>query len=96
MDRRHFLSTLTASAAAPALLAQQPPAANPNAIPQNTSTQRRGTAPEVPPFDGALSFARNERPPRVQPFPMTQVRLLAGPYKDAQEWNHGYLTRRVT
>lgn len=95
MYRRNFLATLAATtAAAPALVAQQIPSpANPNAIPQNTSTQRRGTIPEVPPFEGTLAFARKDTPPKVKPFSMAQVRLLAGPYKEAEGWNRGYLTR---
>jgi hypothetical protein len=76
---------LAASAAA----AQNAPAP-PN---PNTATQRRGAAPEVPPFQGALTFSRNDVPPRLRPFGMTQVRLLPGAYKDAEEWNRGYLHR---
>lgn len=95
MHRRHFLTTLTTTAAAsPVLAAQQTaPPANPNTIPQDTSTQHRGTAPEIPPFEGALAFQRNLAVPRVKPFPMAQVRLLAGPFKVSEEWNRGYLTR---
>jgi DUF1680 family protein len=83
LNRRNFVGAL---AATPALFAQQIP-------PQNTSTQRRGTATEVPPFQETLAFTRNPAPLKLRPFAMTQVRLLAGPFKDAQEWNHGYLTR---
>lgn len=32
-------------------------------------------------------------PPKVRPFPMTQVRLTAGPFRDAQELNRGFLQR---
>ena len=31
--------------------------------------------------------------PKVQPFPMTQVRLLPGPFQDAADWNRGYMSR---
>src|SRR5579864_6931306 len=87
VSRRHFAAAL---AATPALLAQQQPAAPPN---PNTGTQRRGTMPEVPPFQDPLVFARREVPAKVQPFPMMQVRLLAGPFQQAAEWNRGYLQR---
>jgi len=84
LSRRRFASVL---AAAPALAAQQQPA--PPANPE----QRRGTMPEVPPFQGPLEFTRKDVTQKVRPFPMTQVRLLAGPFKDAEEWNRGYMSR---
>ncbi|HUA83021.1 MAG TPA: beta-L-arabinofuranosidase domain-containing protein [Bryobacteraceae bacterium] len=83
-SRRQFATALSA---APLLAAQQP--SNPPANPQ----PRRGTMPEVPPFEAPLTFAKNEVPPKVRPFSMTQVRLLAGPFHDAQEWNRGYMSR---
>ena len=66
--------------AAPALLAQE-------------TAPRHGTVPETSPFDGALSFSRNDVPPKVEPFPMMQVRILGGAYQDAQGWNRGYMNR---
>lgn len=81
--RRTFSTLLAASSAA---LAQQAP--NPN-----TSTQRRGTIPEVPPFEGPLTFTRQQVAPKVQPFPMTQVRLAASPFKEAAEANRAYMDR---
>ena len=95
LSRRAFAGIVAAStSAAPALLAQQqtapPPAAAPN---PNTSTQRRGTIPEVPPFQDKLSFTRKDAPTRVRPFAMTQVRLLDGPLKDAEDWNRDYMHR---
>ena len=95
LTRRGFAAIVAASAA-PALLAQQstqpdtPPPAAPN---PNTSTQRRGTMPEIPPFQEPLAFTRNDVPAKVEPFPMTQVRILGGAYKDAQDWNLGYMNR---
>ena len=93
LGRRSFVAALTAStAAAPALLAQQaPPAGAPN--PNTSVQQRQGTLPEVPPFDGPIEFTRKPVAAKVEAFPMTQVRLLAGPYKDAEEWNRGYMQR---
>ncbi len=90
-SRRRFAAVLAASgAAAPALVAQQAPA------PQVTTTTpppRRGPAPPVPPFEGPIQFTRKDVPPRAEPFPLSQVRLLPGVYRDAQEWNRGYLQR---
>ncbi len=85
LTRRTFASL---AAAAPAALAQQP--APPPAAPE----QRRGTPPEVPPFEGPPEFSRKDVPPKVRLFAMTQMlRLLDGPFKDAQEWNRGYMSR---
>ena len=90
-SRRGFAGLLALSSTA---LAQQqtttPPAVPPD---PNTSTQRRGTIPEIPPFQEPLTFTRKDAPTRVRPFPMSQVRLLDGPFKDAQEWNRGYMQR---
>src|SRR5579872_673380 len=88
--RRNFATALAAAAvAAPAVRAQQatpPPAPSPN-------EQRRGTAPEVPPFQEPLSFSKNPTAAKVEPFPMTQVRVLSGDCQDAKEWNLGYMNR---
>lgn len=84
MTRRQLASMVAASGAA---FAQQ---AAPN---PNTSTQRRGTMAEVPPFEGPLVFSRNTVAAKVEAFPMAQVRVVGGEYKDAQEWNRGYLNR---
>jgi uncharacterized protein len=109
MGRRRFAVLLTgAGALAPSLIAQQaehepagqlspPPAPQnkptrrePN---QNTSLQRQGTLPEMPPFAETITFARADVAPKVQPFPMTQVRVMGGVYKQAEEWNRGYMQR---
>jgi uncharacterized protein len=90
LSRRGFAALF---AAAPVAMAQQqtpPPAGAPN---PNTSQQRRGTIPEVPPFQEPLSFTKQAVAPKVQPFPMNQVRVLAGPYQEAAEWNRGYMAR---
>jgi DUF1680 family protein len=91
VDRRSFVSTLAVSgAAAPALLAQQaqqppgPPAGPP---------PRRVLPPEVMPFHDLGVFRRKDVPLKVQPFPMTQVRLNDGPFRDAQETNRKLLLR---
>ncbi|HME11167.1 MAG TPA: beta-L-arabinofuranosidase domain-containing protein [Bryobacteraceae bacterium] len=80
--RRGFAAAL---AAAPALLGQEEAPA--------TNEERDGTVPATPPFQGPLAFTLNKVNPRVEPFPMTQVRLLAGPFQEVAEWNRGYLDR---
>jgi hypothetical protein len=83
LTRRTFSTLLGSSGFA---FAQQAP--NPN-----TAEQRRGTLPEVPPFEGTLSFTRQPVARKVEPFPMTQVRLTASPFKDAADANRGYMDR---
>ena len=100
LNRRRFAAVVTAStAAAPVLLAQQqtpPPQAAPN---PNTSVQqeqaRRFAPPPEPtaPFDEPIEFSKQAARPKVEPFPLSQVRLLAGPFHDTQEWNRGYMAR---
>jgi DUF1680 family protein len=48
---------------------------------------------EVPPFAEALTFARSDIKPKVEPFPMTQVRILGGRYQQAADANRGYMQR---
>jgi DUF1680 family protein len=86
LSRRSFAAALTA---APVLMAQQ-------------STQqpapapvRRGPVPEVPPFQAPIEFARKDVSAKVQPFPMTQVKLLPSPYTETAEWNRGYMQRLI-
>ena len=83
VSRRMFAAAL----AAPALLAQ------PQTAPPPQPQRRRGPQPEVPPFDGAIEFTRKDVAPKARPFPLTQVKLLPGAYRDAQEWNRGYMSR---
>jgi DUF1680 family protein len=93
VNRRTFGAAVVSAAAVPALTAQQNPAPPAAAPDPNTNQQRRGTAPEVPPFQGQIEFARKDVAPKATPFPMTQVRLLPSMYLDAQEWNRGYMAR---
>jgi uncharacterized protein len=54
----------------------------------------RPLVPEVPPFSGRLEFTPKRVVPRVEPFPMSQVRLLPGTVlHDALEWNRAYMAR---
>ena len=84
LSRRTFT---TLAAAAPAALAQNP-APSTNAAPQG-----RGRSPEVPPFQASLEFARKDVAKKAEPFPMMQVRLLPSAFRDAQEWNRGFMSR---
>src|SRR5271168_378231 len=86
MNRRGFAAAIAAGP----LLAQQTPAPTPAAP---APEQRHGTAPEAPPFQAPIEFTRHVVPGKVEPFPMTQVRLLDGPLLEAQEWNRAYLQR---
>ncbi|HCC56075.1 MAG TPA: hypothetical protein DEQ47_02210 [Solibacterales bacterium] len=95
IGRRGFLA---AAAAAPAgkLLATDPPRPITQAsVPDDPAAPREqvGTAPPSSPFDEPLTFARNDFALRVQPFPLTQVRLLPSAFLDAQEANRGLLRR---
>jgi uncharacterized protein len=91
LSRRGFAATF---AAAPIALAQKPPAQQALPAPNpNTSTQRQGTLPEVPPFQEPLAFALNKGSAKAHPFPMSQVRLLASPFQDAADANRAYMGR---
>jgi len=70
--------------------------ASPVAAQQLTAPEaahRQGTTPETPPFQAALSFTRKNVPLKVRPFALGEVRLLPGPFLDAQEWNRAYVRR---
>ncbi|MGA3188385.1 MAG: hypothetical protein ABSF22_14870, partial [Bryobacteraceae bacterium] len=55
--------------------------------------QRRDTPPETKPFEAPLTFTRQPLTLKIQPFPMTQVRLAASPFKDAADANRAYMDR---
>ena len=94
LTRRRFGVLVAAGAAATALVAQevqQPNAASTRLAP---GSFQRPLVPDTPAFDGPLEFTRRDVAPRVQPFPMSQVRLLPNNvYFDSQEWNRGYMAR---
>lgn len=101
LNRRRFAGVLTGAASiAPGLLAQQAPstpvpthtpsAAAPN---PNTTVQGRSTFHEIAPFAESIEFKRSDVALKVEPFPMTEVRLLGGAYLQASEWNRGYMHR---
>ena len=85
LSRRNFAVLLAAApAASTALEAQQQQPAEP---------KRQGTVDGILPFKDPLQFTRKDVPAKVQPFPMTQVRLLPSAFLDAAEWNRGYMNR---
>lgn len=93
LNRRSFAAVLAAAGSVSPLFAQQQPQ-NPNKSTHNTSTPPRHVLPpETPPFGETIEFARKDAPIKVEAFPMTDVRLLASPFKQAQEANLGYLQR---
>ena len=94
LSRRQFGVMVAAGAAATALVGQevqQPNAASTRLAP---GSFRQPLVPDTPAFDGPLEFTRRDVAPKVQPFPMSQVRLLPNNvYFDSQEWNRGYMAR---
>jgi uncharacterized protein len=92
LSRREFGGLVATGAALPMLVAPQNP--SPARQPDGTPPPQRRLVPEAPPFDARLEFALKSVALRVEPFPMTQVRLLPkSVYHDAQEWNRGYMAR---
>ncbi len=96
IHRRSFVATVASLTGAGSLPGQQanPPTPNANASPQNTGTAgARGTPPEVPPFGDTIEFTRKPAAAKVQTFPMRQVRLLPGTFKQCEDANLGYMKR---
>src|SRR5581483_7554621 len=60
---------------------------------QQQQQQRRGLRPEIEPFAAPIEFTRKDTSLKAQPFPMTAVRVTGGIYKQAEEWNRGYMNR---
>src|ERR1035438_4868238 len=86
LSRRKFAAWI---AAAPIAAAQQP---SPNtSVPP--PQKRQGTVDGILPFQDPVRFTRKDVPARVQPFPMTQVRLLPSALLEAAEWNRSYMSR---
>jgi len=89
LSRRSFAALAAAGTVSGKAMAQDPP--------QTTGVGgaplREGTQAEAPPFGATLMFERRDVPLQVKPFALGQVRLTAGAFHDAQEWNRGYLHR---
>jgi DUF1680 family protein len=94
LTRRLFAAAIAGSGAA---LAQQPAAspapASTLGAPVAPPPVRRAPAPEPLPFAETLTFARKDAELRIAPYPMAQVRLLAGPCKQAADSNRAYMMR---
>src|ERR1039458_7569108 len=89
LSRRLFAAAIAGSATA---LAQQP-AASP-APPQVPPTPGGRQQPVEPlPFAETLVFTRKDTELRTTPYPMSQVRLLAGRCKQAADYNRAYMMR---
>jgi DUF1680 family protein len=106
LDRRHF--TITAATAPLALaagpvLAQSAPLSGPlgpsrAAPPSDAAKELHAVVARlnVEPFAGPVTFTRNRQTPKLKPFPLTEVRLEAGPFRDMHDWNAGYMKRLST
>ena len=106
LDRRHF--AITAATAPLAFAAQkslaqtapQPGAAGPSlaAPPTNGANAVRQIVARlaVEPFAGTVTFTRNKQAPKLKPFPLTEVRLEDGPFRDLHRWNAAYMKRLST
>ncbi len=106
LSRRKFAIGLSGTAAIVPALAQQvsnqavtkhaekKTPQNANAVPQSTTAQhKREVRSEVPPFGETIEFTRALVSPKVEPFAMTDVRLLPSGFKEAQDANFAYLKR---
>ena len=97
LSRRGFGAILASgAAAAPVMLAQEQQTAgapNPNTAIQQEQQRGRQRPADVPPFDLPVEFARADQPAKAEPFPMKQVKVTGGVYKEVAEWNCGYMNR---
>ncbi|MGA3236863.1 MAG: beta-L-arabinofuranosidase domain-containing protein [Bryobacteraceae bacterium] len=102
LSRRNFGALLAATTAAPAVLAEQAQqqtaspgnAPNPNTAVQQEQQMRRPQRPaDVQPFDLPVEFSRADVPLKLEPFPLKQVKVTGGLYKEAEEWNREYMNR---
>ncbi len=91
ISRRGFGVALAAGVPAIAQQAAQPQTQGQVQAP--APPRRPAPPPDVPPFEAPLEFVRKDAPIKAQPFPLSQVRLLPGIYKDAENANHGYMSR---
>ena len=94
LTRRRFGVLVAAGAAATGLVAQEVQQPNAGSTRLAPGSFQRPLVPDTPAFDGPLEFTRRDVAPKVQPFPMSQVRLLPNSvYFDSQEWNRSYMAR---
>ena len=93
MSRRSFAGAIAGTGAAATLAAQQQSAVPVNPNPGVPPQPRNGPPPEVQPFAAPIEFTRRNVTPKVKPFPMTQVRVTGGVFKEAEDANRGYMSR---
>jgi hypothetical protein len=95
LSRRLFAAAIAGSATT---LPQQPaasPAPPAPGVAQVPTTPRGRTQPVEPlPFAKTLVFTRKDAELPITPYPMSQVRLLAGPCKQAADYHRAYMMRR--
>jgi DUF1680 family protein len=92
LSRREFGGLVSAAAAMPILCGSQ--LAESSTLQPDYVPPPRPVVPDAPPFAEKLEFVRKHIAPRVEPLPMSQVRLLPkSMFHDAQEWNRGYMAR---
>jgi hypothetical protein len=82
VSRREFAAAVVSTAA----ITSDSVPADPDAPSPGTGTQ-----PEQTPFGQQIEFMRRDVPSRVEPFTMTDVRLLPGAFHEAQEANRKFL-----
>lgn len=95
-SRRQFTAALAGAASAAPLLgraASAPQAATNTATQTTIAPKPNELPPEVPPFEGVITFTGKEERAKVKPFSMTAVRLRPGIYLESQNANLGYLKR---
>ena len=94
--RRLFAATIAGSTAMIAQEPAAPPAPSPaSAKPVPPPPNRRPRVVEQAPFAETLVFTRNDAEPRATPYPLSQVRLLAGPCQQAADYNRAYKIGRA-
>jgi len=94
LSRRLFAAALAGSPAIAAQIAAAPQAAPAaGGAPTPPAPARRPQQPEPLPFAETLAFTRKDLELRTTPYPLSQVRLLAGPCLKAANANRAYLMR---
>jgi len=86
-SRRTFATLLTGITASAPLL-------DGAAVPQEEAPPKKKEPPaDLPPFGKTIDFRPQPIEMKVDPFPLSAVRLRPSPWKDAQTANYGYLKR---
>lgn len=99
LSRRAFAATAIGGTAAAVVRAgERTHPATQDSDPQDPEAPapQQNTVAEIAPFGETLVFTRYDVQPKVRPFPMTQVRLLPSPFRDAQEANRALINKLPT